>query len=61
MHLTGLILFVGFFGLFIYWAYRLFSIRKVLHLVSKKELREEYLKGILLFVVIAISAGMAWG
>jgi len=61
MQLTGLILFIGFFALFLIWGYKLLSIKKLLHLVPKEELMFEYSKGITLFIAIAISAGMAWG
>ena len=61
MQLAGLILFIGFFTLFLIWGYRLLSIRKILYLVPKEELISQYSIGIALFIVVAISAGMAWG
>jgi len=61
VQLTGLILFVSSVLAFIYRVYRVLSIRKLLYLVPKKELNREYAIAIVLFMVIAISAGMVWG
>ena len=61
MQLTGLILFVASALAFIYKIYRVWSIRKVLYLVPKKELNREYAIVVVLFITIAISAGMVWG
>jgi len=61
MQLTALILFVAAVAIFIYRAYRIFCVRKILYLVPKKELNREYAIAIALFITIAICAGIVWG
>ena len=63
MELTGIILFIGSLGLFLRWGYSMFSILKYQRLLknTKEELMFEYAKGAVLYIVIAISAGMIWG
>ncbi|QOY51702.1 hypothetical protein HUE88_11440 [Candidatus Sulfurimonas baltica] len=63
MELTGIILFIGSLGLFLRWGYNMFSILKYQRLLknTKEELMFEYAKGVVLYIVIAISAGMVWG
>lgn len=63
MQLTGLILFIGGIILFLLWGrdfYYFLKYKTLLH-GSKKELLIKQIKGIVIFIVIAISAGMAWG
>jgi hypothetical protein len=61
MHLTGLILFVGALTSFIIYGYRFISLQKLHYLLKKEDRVFEYTRLILLFICIAISAGMAWG
>ena len=63
MALTGIILFIGATVLFIVWARNLSNLLQYKHIVKFDEDKRllEYMKGIAIFIVIAVSAGMAWG
>ena len=62
MGLTGIILFIGATILFILWGRNLHILLKYKIAVGFDEDKRlmEYMKGIAIFIVIAISAGMAW-
>jgi hypothetical protein len=61
MWLTGVILFIGAVVLFGFWGYKFYYLRKYKTLVTKEDLEIESMKGISIFIAIAIFAGMAWG
>lgn len=63
MQLTGIILFIGAIILFLIWGRNLYYISKYKRLLKnpKDELLFEYIKGIGIFIAIAISAGITWG
>ncbi|QSZ43153.1 hypothetical protein GJV85_13335 (plasmid) [Sulfurimonas aquatica] len=61
MWLTGIILLAGSAILFGLWAKKFYGMKKYSHLVKKQEMEMEQIKGIVLFIAIAISAGMVWG
>ena len=63
MELTGLILFCGAMALFLIWGYHAYYKVKYKRFLKNPEadIMFEYSKGIALFIVIAISAGMTWG
>lgn len=63
MQLTGLILFCGALILLIMWSYKMFRILKHKHLLkyAEDELMAEYMKGAVLYITVAISAGIVWG
>jgi len=64
MQLTGMILFfgslivLGFWGKYAY--YNLFRYKILADLTEEQKTRE-YIKGAIIYLVLAISAGMAWG
>jgi hypothetical protein len=63
MKLTGIILFSGAIVLFLIWGRNIYYMQKYRTLLRKteNEFFIEYLKGIAIFIGIAISAGMVWG
>jgi len=63
MELTGIILFIGAIILFILWGRNLYYLLKYKIITGFDEDKrfEEYMKGVVIFIIIAISAGMAWG
>jgi hypothetical protein len=63
MQLTGVILFIGALVLFLIWGRNLYYLLRYQYLLRSKtnKLLFEYIKGIAIFIVIAIAAGMAWG
>jgi len=61
MQLTGTILFIGFILLFILWASKRYDLYRYKTLAKENEILYEDIKGIIIFILIAISAGMAWG
>ena len=63
MELTGTILFIGATILFLLWGRNLYYLSKYSSLLKnpKDELLFEYMKGIAIFIAIAISAGIVWG
>ena len=64
MHLTGMILFFGSLIVLILWSryayYHLYKY-KILANLSEEQKMMEYMKGAVIYVALAISAGMAWG
>jgi hypothetical protein len=65
MKLTGLILFVGSLTVFVIWLYKVWEVIRSIDTRAKMylgaKLTINILPGIILFIVMAISAGMAWG
>lgn len=65
MELTGIILFIGAIVLFSIWGrYYYFYFYKYKTIIAEKteeEMLFEQMKGVAIFIAIAVSAGMAWG
>ncbi len=65
MQLTGTILFFGALIGFLFWLYKVFvelsSVKTYLKIKLGEKLAFNIMPGIVLFIVMAISAGMAWG
>lgn len=65
MQLTGILIFIGSTILFAIWGrHYYFYFYKYKTLVvekTKEEMLFEQMKGVVIFIVIAISAGLVWG